>query len=445
MKNCFIFSLLLLTCQQAHTQNFIPLLVDSSHYRYWYYDFINDHDTVVIEKIAAYSYDTGNRVIQERSPSVRHTYSFTADSVVKLTEKKVADNTWQFDIRNTRAFINGKLMSHLSEKFTPPGTWNNIQIYYYFYDAALQDTMSLVRQWQNGAWNDYYKEERQYNVSGDKVQEFTYYVDDTGVFNFSQGKLYEYDASHHLIQEITRFPTATGVQNSSKWEWAYGNDNLLDTNRLSHYNDDVPYYVLMNTNEYVGQDTFIARNYSWISEEQEWELERTVLSRNFSGPGIYSSKPDSVLSYYGYNDNPPSLLGTKWYYRYEDLGNGQIYYKQEEFVFDMPTSTWFSRQFTEEWYHLTLALGSSVAEETSTGLIVYPNPCKTGQPAHLLNLPIQAASMELLLFDVQGRYVSMEISGTPAEVSAPAEPGMYTLLVRSGGRLIGVVKLVVTD
>ncbi|MCA0238786.1 MAG: hypothetical protein LCH81_20605 [Bacteroidetes bacterium] len=445
MKNRFILPLFLLTCQQSYTQNFIPLLVDSSHYRYWYYDFINEHDTVVIENISAYSYDAGNKLIQERGETYRHTFTYVADTVIKIMEVKGTGNTWQVDRRNIRAFSNGKPVTDFTEKFTPPATWNNTQILYFFYDTALHDTMSLTRLWQNGAWKDYYKEEREYNEAGEMVQEFVYYADDTGVFNFNQGKRFEYDANHHLTEEITLKETATGIHNSSRREWRYGSDNLLDTNRLSHYYDDVPSYVLMNTYEYVSQDTVIHRNHNWNSEEQEWELSKTTLSHSFPGPGIYSSKPDSIVSFYYYDNNPPYLPGTKWYYRYEDLGNGQIFYKQEEFIYDAPTDTWFSRQFTKEWYHLPLALGSNVAEEAPTGVNVYPNPCKSGQALQIAHLPAQSANMELLFFDVQGRLVSREISGVPAEAQAPTKPGVYFLLVRAAGRFVGVVKLVVAD
>ena len=73
----------------------------------------------------------------------------------------------------------------------------------------------------------------------------------------------------------------------------------------------------------------------------------------------------------------------------------------------------------------------------------FHNPCRPGQQLSLKNLPAANSGAEVFIFDMQGRlYARMPLAGN-ATLRAPAQKGIYTVLIRSEGKILGTFRQVV--
>jgi len=75
--------------------------------------------------------------------------------------------------------------------------------------------------------------------------------------------------------------------------------------------------------------------------------------------------------------------------------------------------------------------------------LLFPNPCQTGQQLNIQNLPSGSSKLEVLIFDMQGRLYARQTLNGNAVLQAPAQKGVYTILLRSEDRMLGSFQQVV--
>jgi hypothetical protein len=75
----------------------------------------------------------------------------------------------------------------------------------------------------------------------------------------------------------------------------------------------------------------------------------------------------------------------------------------------------------------------------------YPNPCKIGQTLNIREEFTNKESLEVLIFDIQGRLVSKNMLTNRSSFHAPSQAGVYTILIREEGRLIGIEKQIIME
>jgi len=381
MKRLYILAIGLMLSNNIQSQNYVPLVIDSLYNWSWGVGFHND--TIIGEYWSGFSYDSNDSLIQRRVPSSRFNYSYEMDTIYLLAEQLDANNTWNFFSRSATAYDNGKIISKLTERYENNG-FENSALYTYYYDGSGLDTLVLLQHWNDGAWSDFYKKEKTFDANGNNTEEAEYYVDSNGDFDYNRGKLFDYDDENHLIEEIRISSSINGEYLTGRTNWAYGNDDLLDT---------------IVTNGFYGDDD------EWIYYGKEL---------TFAGPEIYSSKPDSVIFYRYWEDSLTHTPTVRQYLQYQDLGNDMIYFKDEKYDY-FPASN--------EWKLTRL----------------------TGQNLTIKEELANKENLEILIFDMQGRLVSRNNLTNQSSIQAPIHKGIYSILIREKSRLIGVTKLVIIE
>ena len=440
MKNVYVLAIGVLMSNCAQSQNYIPLLIDSVYNWSWRIDIHGD--TLVGESWAGFSYDSNDSLIQRRSPTSRSNYSYGVDTFYLLSEIIDTNNNWKTFSRTTSVFDEGKTISKFTEMYEN-NDWENSALHSYFYNATQLDTLYLLQYWSNGMWVNSYKKEKKFDTSGNNTEEAEYYVDSNGAFDYNRGRLFEYDNANHQIQEININSSINGVYFTSKMNWAFGADNLLDTIRRCNYsypNNGTCKNVIMATYDYFGQDTIVESGFTW--DNNEWKYYGKELT--FKGQEIYSDKPDSVIYYYYWADSLVHIPTLKRYLHFEDLGNNIIYFKEEEYNYFGATDEWLLIRLVEAWYHVKTTVGVGYVFNPHEHVSISPNPCKVGQSLTLKQQK-DKGSREILVFDIQGRLVMSDILTNQSSFQAPKRQGAYSILIREDGRLIGVSKLIISE
>ncbi|MEI6410793.1 MAG: T9SS type A sorting domain-containing protein [Bacteroidota bacterium] len=439
----YLTILALLIAPSLQSQNFIPLRIDSLHY--WYKTTDYNGQPVISESSSAYTYNTNDSLIQIRTPFARNTYSYTVDTVYMLTEKLGTDNTWKIFNKTTTVNSNGKIKSEHFEDYINNAFVNNYR-YLYFYNAAGLDTLKLGQDWENNTWVNAHKETWAYDLNGNIQAESEYYVDANGNFYYDQGSIYEYDNAGNRTQQIDLSGPDIEYSLVIKKNWVYGNDNLLDTLKRCnfHYTTPTDYTcenILMTTIGYQGQDTIEYKHFNW--DNQDWKYTGKDLS--FTGPGIYSNKPDSIISYFHSIDSLFDYPHNKRYITYLDLGNNKVYFKDEQYFYSSSAGAWFLWGMNEEWYHIkgTTGISDKPYQEATTSM--FPNPCKAGQEFTFLTNKTRHDRVEIIIFDMQGRLILKQIGNNSVKIPAPQYPGNYIVLMRNNAGLIGLEKLIIVE
>lgn len=418
------------------SQNYIPLLIDSSYN--WSTPTIFEGDTIENEYWQAYSYDPNDRLIQLRQLNLRISYLYGIDTVYSLSESFKANNTWEVVSRGTSIFDGGKIISKLTEAFIDDAFVNSA-LYTYKYQNTNLDTLYLLQHWANGVWVNFYKKEKVFDTQGNNTEEAEYYVDSNGDFDYNRGKLFEYDNSNNLVQEISINSSVNGEYFTRKVNWFYGDDDLLDTIKVCDYpfpNNGTCNNKALFSYDYKGQDTIIENRFWW--ENNSWIYTGKLLT--FPGPGVYSDRPDSSLYFHFWADSLIHVPTNRRILQYKDLGNDRIYFKEETYIYNMSTDEWLLSFLTEEWYHIKNTVHIDVSTESKKPVSFYPNPCKVGQDLTInMNLS-NNSGLEILVFDMEGRLVSHNILLNQTTIHSPIKEGVYSILIREKGQLIGVVK-----
>lgn len=424
-----------------NSQSYIPLQIDSSH-SWTYSPDINSGGFLINENYSGYTYDTNDSLIQKRFPNNRFTYSYAPDTIIFISETKDTSNNWNLHSRRTSVYEDDKIKSYVTEKYEN-NAFEILSMITYHYDEANRDTLISSHRWENGTWNEVHKIIKIYDTNGNKIEE-SEYKNVFGVYEFEKGKLFDYDNANHLIEEIDVRTAINGPYYLGKMNWIYNNDNLLDTFIRCQYSypdyDDCENVILV-TYDYPTQDVIVEDLFDWSNNN--WVYFAKHL--NFVGPEIYSNKPDSII-YYGYI--PDSLSHFKYkreYFHYENLGNDSIYFKQEEYNYSSLTDEWNLRREIEIWFHLKLLVDLDNVNRPSELLSIYPNPCQAGQYLNIKNDLGDQEDVEILIFDIQGKLVSRCSLVKQTIIQAPKQQGIYTILFKKKGQLIGVSKQVIID
>lgn len=442
MNKLSILILGLLFSNFAHSQSYVPLLIDSSHTSFWTVDII--HGGILTgENYFAYSYDSNDSLIQKRKPNNRFTYSYSPDTVIFISETKDTSNNWNLHSRRTSVYEDGKIKSYITEKYEN-NAFEKLSMRTYHYDENDRDTLSVSHRWENGIWNEGYKYVKIYDANGNKIEE-SEYDNVFGVYEFEKGKLFEYDNANHLIQELDVTSSAfNGIHYTSRLNWFYGNDDLLDT--LSRCTYSYPDYDVCNnkfltTYDYSAQDTILEKWFDW--DNNNWVYIAKHLS--FAGPEIYSNKPDSIISYGYIPDSLSHYQYKRQYFQYEELGNDSIYLKQEFYQYYSSIDDWSLTRLSEGWYHLKMLVDVDNIYDQNEFLSIYPNPSRAGQNLIIKEDLLHKENVEILIFDMQGKLISRNILANQTSFKAPAQEGIYTILIHENGRLVGVTKQVIID
>ena len=99
----------------------------------------------------------------------------------------------------------------------------------------------------------------------------------------------------------------------------------------------------------------------------------------------------------------------------------------------------------EEWYHIKTFVGVDDIIKNQGQIVVFPNPGQVGGNLKLMENMTGKGNIEILVFDMNGRLVSSHILNSQSSFQAPKHKGIYTILIREEGRLIGISKQVIID
>lgn len=441
MKKLYILVIGMIITNGLFSQNYIPLQIDSLYTWSWSVDFHGD--TIVGESWAGFSYNSNDSLIQIRNPTSRFNYSYGPDTVYLLSETLDTNNNWNIFSRSATTYDDGKIISKLTERFEN-NAFKNSALHTYFYENSNLDTLYLLQHWNNGAWLNFYKQEKTFDTNGNNTEEAEYYVDSNGEFDYNRGKLLEYNNANHLVQEIRINSSINGEYFTGRTNWVYGSDDLLDTIRRCNYsfpNNGACNNVIMATYDYLGQYTIVENGFTW--DDNEWKYYGKELI--FAGQEIYSSRPDSVIFYNYWVDSLTHIPTMRRYLQYEDLGNDTIYFKEEEYNYFGATDEWLLTRLVEEWYHIKTTVTVDNVTDFKESVSIFPNPCEVGQNLTIRKELTNKERLEVLVLDMQGRLVSRNTLTTPSSFHAPIHAGAYTILIREEGRLIGIAKQIIIE
>lgn len=435
MKKIYIllFGLFLSCCLQA--QNYVPLLLDSTHTWTWSLGF--DGDTLVTDNWTAFTYNNDGLPMQRRGQNAWIYFTYTPDTTYWLSLTPNGLGSWDTFSRSSLAYYDGRIISQFTESFQN-GAFVNSSLYTFFYANGNQDTLTLLQHWKNGAWVDFYKKTRTFDNIGNNTEEAQYYANASGVLKYSNGKSMEYDSEQRLIQQTNYHSSVNGINASTKVNWMYGNDHLLDTLRQQHL---IVSDIYVHAYDYSNPDFVEDREYSWLNNQ--WYYRKKELT--FTGPEIYSNRPDSILLYSRISDTLPLALTLRRYYQYEELGNDSIYFREVIYQYLTNSQIWFLSGLIEEWYHLDKPVSVQYITDKSGQITSYPNPCAPGQYLTLKTGANTLEAPEVLVFDAQGRLVSSSPLNASSVVRAPNRAGTYLMLIRDQGRLVGGVRQLVGE
>jgi len=440
MKKLCLFAIGLIISIAVHSQNYIPILIDSLFTWSW---GVDHGDTIISESWEGLSYNSSDSLIQRRSPDSRVNYFYSIDTILLLAETLDTSDNWYFSSRTTNAFNNGKIISRLTERYKN-NAWNNSALHSYFYESMQLDTLYLLQHWKNGMWVNFYKKEKIYGAKGNNIEEAEYYVGTNGDFEYNRGKLFEYDSANHQIQQIDINTSSNGEYYTRRMVWAYGGDDLLDTFSICDYsypNDGTCTNVFMSTFDYLGQDTTVESRFRW--DDNQWKYYGKELT--FKGQEIYSNKPDSVIFYTYWAESQAHTPTMRRYLQYEELSDDSIYFKEQKYHYYEAANKWMLTRFIEEWYHIQKPLNVDDIAKYQEQLSIFPNPGHSGQKLKLKNNLAASGTIEVLIFDMNGRLVFSDILNSQSSFQAPEHEGIYTILIREKGQLIGYSKQLIIE
>lgn len=437
MKKLYILVIFIVLSYGLHSQDFIPLLIDSSHS--WKWTGGPNGSTELTESWAGYTYDALDRLVYTNSPDLRVIRAYGIDTLFLITATPDQNGEWHIYGRSFTAFDNGKITKKHIERYRNNEYENSI-LHSYFYNDAGSEILYTLQNWSNNAWIDFYKKESIYDKRGNKVEEAVYYTDNHDEYEYNRGELYEYDDANRLIHQIQINNSINGPYYIDRKNWIYGKNDIVDTIWTCSYSiNNICKNDVMDVFDYSSEDTITLNNFRWMSNE--WKYMGKELT--FSGPKIYSEKPDSIIYYYYWED---SLLHTpviRRYYEYKDLGNDTIYFQQEEYNYKPSTNTWFMWKLIKEWYHLKSTVNTSETISGHSEVSIYPNPGFAGQRLTINGLTMNGKEREALIFDLNGKLISGKILTNKSSLAAPLNAGIYTIIIREEDRLVGAIKQVV--
>lgn len=420
--------------------DFIPLQIDSS---YTYKFSIGLHgDTSITETYSAYSYDSNDSLIQQRNPNSIFHYSYAPDTTWLLIETPDSNQIWQTSARNTLAYQNGKIVSRLFENYVDDN-WQKSARYQYFYDERGLDTLFLTQHWREAAWKNFRKTEWAYDDNGNNIEEKKYFAYENNEFDFMNGELFAYDEFNRKIERITLSSSNGEIRYLWKLNWLYGNDHLLDTIiRCDYIGNDTTNCQpeFLSIYNYPSEGISIKRGYTW---EDFWLY--YVKSTTFKGQELYGNEPDSIITHSYYGDSTNIITSIRHYFKYEELGNNQIYFKEEKYNRTNASPEWILSRVVEKWYHIK-GTNTSISPQNifdEENLVFYPNPCPPGAILNLKNALPEGA--EILVFDPLGRVISKISDLSLTTFKAPDKQGIYTFVLLKDRHPIGVSKLIISN
>lgn len=435
MKNLYklVTTCLLLGAGNLTAQNYIPLTLDSSYYHAW--------GSPSLTSWAAFSYDAEDSLVQFRQEGFRINYSYAQDTTFLLTEFP-ENNDWVIKSRGKVVYSDKKQVYKLTENRNN-GVWENSARHFWFYNTHNQDSVYIIQHWNDGIWKNYYQKELSYSANNDPLEEAEYYADINGNLKYNRGNLWKYDNAHHRIQEIG---IATGINGSyytGRVNWTYGNDDLPDVVFRCEY-FTFPDTICKNIARYVytySGDSTVQHDFSWM--DNQWKYIGDKVS--FDGPGIYGNKPDSIIYYLNWPDSATYTPIEKEFLRYEETGNGKVYFRDEKFRYNPQTIQWNPVWITEEWYHLKPSVKTHETVDNQTDIAAYPNPCRPGNIVHIKNFTDSDQVSEFLIFNQEGRLIKSIRPMPDGTFAVPEKAGVYAVLIRNKSGISGLFRLVVVE
>ncbi len=443
MKKLYLLAIAFVFTNSIQSQNYTPLILDSLSSWSWFFD-PEENDTIISETWSAFSYDPNDRLIQTRNPTSRINYAYGVDTTYLMSETVAMNGQWNNFSRSTTIFQNGQVLTKRNERYQN-NLWENSALYSYFYQGPGEDTLLLLQHWDNLQWVNFYKKEKTFSLTGNNTEEAEYYADGNSELVYNRGKLFEYNNSNQLIAEIGVNISVNGPYYTTEINRSYNNDGLVDSIKrcdFAYPNDGTCKNAFMTTYNYQNPQTIIESSFRW--KDEKWNYTGKTLT--FEGPEIYSNLPDSVLTYIYYTDSLTNLLYRRQYLLYEEIENDTVYFKKEEYRYDIPSNEWLLIKRQEEWYHIKEVVHTEkVFANPLESLTMFPNPCQPGQTLNIQNDLQYEPDLEIFIFDTKAQLISVNKLDPQASFRAPYHEGVYTFLVWQNGRLIGTSKQVVIE
>ena len=443
MKKIYTLVLFLFTSYLGFTQNYIPLVIDSSYLEV--NTLLSDGTILNNTTHAAYSYNDEDLLEQLRQPQSRQNYFYEPNKTIIIAETLEADNTWTPTRRTTLTYANEQLESDKEERFNL-GEWSNRELINYFYDEMGQDTLRITFSWTStDGWEELSKIEKGYDQWGNLIKSETF-TSSNGTYIPFIGFRALYDNDRILNRtSLNNNLGAADFQEFSFIAYAYDSEERLDSVTTCGFNNGNCINGALITYDYSVTEQISIDVWDWIDEE--WIMTETQV--NFLGPEIYSSQPDSTLTYIYEENNPEPKLISCTYSSYTDLGNNEVYYKTELRRFDEEIiNDWYLRAFQEIFYRLEMPTNTVESVQPDKTVTVYPNPIKAGER---FNIDLEDANantsemFEVMVYDMMGRLVISAKLREGATLSAPKNEGLYTLVFLQNGKQIGSSKQMVSN
>lgn len=438
MKNIFLSGLLLVNggfslCAQPFFTS--DLLLDSVYY--WSVSDEELDSPYTATYFNAYEYDEQYRVKVYRDDYGESTYTYTTNMISVLRSSYDEQGELMTTSRSESFLDNDQVVETRLERFIDGGWVNSNRSVYHRNNEGL-DTLTTTSDWVNGAWNEKYRFINRYNEEGKKLEQYRYNITDQGLY-LATGYKNIYNIDGLKTQTFHFLPGSDGSMFSSRYDYFYNNQEIVDTTIICSYLSD---QSCENTSQlvktYLDDNTLQQDFYEWINEQ--WQpKDRTTY---YYTPDALLVFPDSVL--FSTSDGVSFQLQRSDYITFQELPDSRIYRYSERFSFFPVEDTMALTRIWEHWYLDKEDLVTTFTPVSENALKVYPSPVRSGGQI-TVEIPGDEKNGVLHCFDMEGRLVASTsfVNTKQQQVYAPLQRGIYNLIFVRQGNVLTAERLVV--
>ena len=402
-------------------------------------------DTLEESEFGQFFYNSSNQLIEYRTDENQILYTYPPNQEVHLRSRWV-NNRWEANNRETYTYNQGVLISLLSEA-GGPNNWRNSFRNRYFLDDKLRDTLLFSEFW-TGQWDTLSTSHKTYNAEGLLVLRTERNINNpNNRYQFAKEDQLSYDSEGNLIESVVVLGDVDGNRVlSTKGNFWYQPNGLIDSSQTCRYGSSpncIPLDRTLYDYDVLQSEGRRIRIFSWTGND--WQL--NLREDWYRGPEVYSDLPDSNLVYQYFPPDFSEQLTSFNTNNYQLLNDSTVYLKSDGYTV-RPDNTLFLFSEVEEWYYLENTSTNTVELTQGESFQVYPNP---SQPSAEITLEAldnsQQKELTLLFFDSQGKLVSQQYillnNSRELTINAPANLGIYQLLLIAEDQPIGAIKLIV--
>ena len=428
---CFLFSLM------ATAQDFIPLRIDSSYSFFRSFDFVGN--PIEVASFAGYSYDTEDVLLEIRRENERSSFSYANMQEVELVEA-FTNGAWENYKRITRTIENEQPIQTLTEIYSND-FWVNDQLVTMDYNNSNQLKSQITQVWVDNIWANQEKVQNTYDASGNRISQSYFNGNQNGDFIFTFGDRIQYNNNSQPVEILGLTGNNGDIFFSDKMTISYNDDQHQDTVIFCLYNfpDTINCQNLSRSVfTYDMQENRIIRNIdTW--NNNEWA--NTGRVDEYTGRGIYSSLPDSILTF-DYSLSTVDQIITRQYFNYIDIDEEEVRYEESLFLFQPNFGQFVLERYREEYY----LKGEVVSNDDITKVnqpILFPNPISTNELLTIKGLDLESTNLAVSIFDLMGKLISQEKLDMDFQFTGPNTPGIYFIKIKNADQLTFVERLIV--